>query len=131
MTVGQLLTLGFLGVPALALVRTMLAAARGKMRSSPIAWAWIGVWSVAMAYGIGSAALRFAKDGKPSTLLAFGVAAISVFCWLRMFRHLEASAGQNRERVVRGTQVVAGTALQTGMHGSKSKPTDVDIEIGG
>ncbi len=109
MTVGQLLTLGFLGVPALALVRTILAAARGKMRSSPIAWAWIGVWSVAVVYGIGSTALRFAKDGKPSTLLAFGVAAISVFCWVRMFRHLEASAArQNRERVVRGRKSSRG-----------------------
>ncbi|SYZ52416.1 TrwB protein [Xanthomonas arboricola pv. juglandis] len=131
MTVGQLLTFGFLGVPALALVRTILAAARGKMRSSPITWAWIGIWSVAVAYGIGSAALRFAKDGKPSTLLAFGVATISVFCWLRMFRHLEAGAGQNRERVVRGTQVIAGNALQTGMYGSRAKPSDMDIDIGG
>ncbi len=134
MTVGHLLTVAILAASAVALGRHLFATLRRRRRRTPATWLWLGLWSAAVVYGVASAALRFAKDGGASSLLAIGVGVVSVFCWLRTFRHLEARAAyapHGQEKVVRGTKVVAGDTLQSGMYGRKAKAADVDISIGG
>lgn len=134
MTGGFALSLSILAGSALFLGRNVHATAKGRIPASWVSWLWLVVWAAAVVFGFVSAIARFARDGGSSPLLVVAIAIASVFCWFRMGRHVEARANyapHGLEKVVRGTEVVAGSDLQAGMYGSKAKPADEDIEIGG
>ncbi|KDC25259.1 hypothetical protein L505_5165, partial [Bordetella bronchiseptica F4563] len=130
------LTLVILAASAFFLARNVRDTLKGKNRGAVawVVWLWLGLWGVALVYGIASAVPRWLASGESSALLALGVAVVSVFCQTRLWGHYVARANyapHGQETVVRGTEVVGGGDLQARMYGDKAKPTDVDIEIGG
>lgn len=136
MKVAVALTLFFLAVPAVFFVRNLFTTLRGKTRGAVawVVWLWLGLWGAALAYGIASAVPRWIVSGEGSIFLAFGVAAVSVFCQVRLWGHFMGRttyAPHGEETVVRGTEVVDGGSLQARMYGDSAKPADIDIEVGG
>ena len=128
------LTLLLLAASAFMLGRNLFTTIKGKTPATWVTWLWLGLWAVAVLYGLGSALPRMVASGESSALLSIGVAVVAVFCQTRIWGHMMARANyapHGQETVIRGTEVVGGADLQARMYGDKAKPEDVDIEIGG
>ena len=58
------LTLLLLAASAFMLGRNLFTTLKGKTPATWVTWLWLGVWAVAVVYGIGSAIPRMIADRK-------------------------------------------------------------------
>ena len=72
------LTLLLLAGAAFMLGRNLFNTIKGKEPATWVTWLWLGLWGVAVLYGLGSAIPRMIASGESSALLSIGVAGVAV-----------------------------------------------------
>ena len=86
------LTLVILAASAFFLVRSVHESIRDRKQgiTTWVVWFWLGLWGVALVYGIASAGPHLVS-GESSAFLAIGVGVVSAFSWSRLWGHYTAT----------------------------------------